>query len=136
MGAIVLAHGWFFKSKDTIFQGMYSSSNKRKGKDSNNHKQSHHCIHKIAGLHLLFLWRIILNSVFGRMNNKTCRKRPYPWSNAALARSPFKTRKGVHTRGFTARSSLKSMGRLPRSNGCYVLGDKYTNFFGGKKLNR
>jgi hypothetical protein len=29
--------------------------------------------------------------------------------------------------GFTARSSLKSMGRIPRSSGCYVLGDKYAN---------
>jgi hypothetical protein len=27
--------------------------------------------------------------------------------------------------GFTARSSLKSMGRIPRASGCYVLGDKY-----------
>ncbi len=58
-----------------------------------------------------------------------CRKHPYPWSTKALARSPFKTRKGVRTQGFTARSSLKSMGRLPRSNGCFVIGDKYKNLF-------
>jgi hypothetical protein len=27
--------------------------------------------------------------------------------------------------GFTGRSSLKSMGRIPRSSGCYELGNKY-----------
>ena len=27
--------------------------------------------------------------------------------------------------GFTARSSLKSMGRIPRADGCYELGKKY-----------
>jgi hypothetical protein len=59
------------------------------------------------------------------MPNTRCRRKPYPWSTAALARSPFKTRKGVRTKGFTARSSLKSMGRWPRANGCYRLGDKY-----------
>jgi hypothetical protein len=64
-----------------------------------------------------------------------CRKRPYPWKKAALARSPFRTRRGVHTRGFTARSSLKSMGILPRANGCYVIGDKYRNLFGLAKDN-
>jgi hypothetical protein len=62
-----------------------------------------------------------------RNRSRNCRKKPYPWYTAALARSPFKTRKGVHTRGFTARSSLKSMGRWPRANGCYILGDKYKN---------
>lgn len=67
--------------------------------------------------------------ITGGKRNSTCRKKPYPWSVKALARSPFRTRKGVHTRGFTARSSLKSMGIWPRSNGCYVLGDKYTEFF-------
>jgi hypothetical protein len=63
------------------------------------------------------------------MRNKTCRKKPYPWSIAALKRSPFRTRKGVYTKGFTARSSLKSMGRWPRSNGCYVIGRKYRDLF-------
>ena len=63
------------------------------------------------------------------MKETRCRKRPYPWSVEALKRSPFKTRKRVHQRGFTARSSLKSMGRLPRSNGCYIIGDKYRNLF-------
>lgn len=64
-----------------------------------------------------------------QMKQTRCRKHPYPWSVEALARSPFKTRKGVRTQGFTARSSLKSMGRIPRSNGCFVLGDKYKNIF-------
>jgi hypothetical protein len=27
--------------------------------------------------------------------------------------------------GFTARSSLKSQGRIPRADGCYTLGAKY-----------
>ena len=34
----------------------------------------------------------------------------------------FKAKKQI---GFTARSSLKSMGLIPRSNGLYVLGEKY-----------
>lgn len=63
------------------------------------------------------------------MRNRRCRTRPYPLKNAALARSPFRTRKGVHMRGFTARASLKSMGFLPRADGCYVIGDKYRNLF-------
>lgn len=62
-------------------------------------------------------------------HNHTCRRRPYPWNARALAKSPFKTRKGVYVKGFTARSSLRSMGRWPRSNGCYLLGDKYKNNF-------
>jgi hypothetical protein len=64
-----------------------------------------------------------------RIRNQTCRKRPYAWNSRALAKSPFKTRKGVRTHGFSARSSLKSMGRIPRSNGCYVIGDKYKQFY-------
>lgn len=62
-----------------------------------------------------------------------CRKTPYPWSAAALARSPFRTRKQVRTKGFSAISSLKSMGRLPRSNGCYVIGQKYKNLFSRRR---
>jgi len=38
------------------------------------------------------------------------------------AERKYKRRSSI---GFTARSSLKSMGRLPRSSGCYELGDKY-----------
>jgi len=72
----------------------------------------------------------------------TCRKNPFPWSKKFLRKSPFRTRKNprkeaelVETAyrkgkqvGFTARASLKSMGRIPRSNGCFILGKKY----GGK----
>lgn len=64
-----------------------------------------------------------------RQHNRSCRRRPYPLKNTALARSPFRTRKSVHMRGFTARASLKSMGFLPRSNGCYVVGEKYRDLF-------
>ena len=57
-----------------------------------------------------------------------CRKKPYPWKRRWVARSPFKTlkrAKKANRRGFTARSSLKAMGRLRRANGCYQLGPKY-----------
>jgi len=68
-----------------------------------------------------------------------CRKKPFPWNTAKVARSPFRTLKTAKkaektfrsTRkiGFTARSSLKSMGRIPRTSGkkntCYQLGNKY-----------
>lgn len=62
-------------------------------------------------------------------------RKPYPLSATRIARSPFKnvarTRKALKAYrakkpvGFTARSSLKSMGLVPRSNGTYVLGKKY-----------
>ena len=78
----------------------------------------------------------------GGGNVTTCRKNPFPWSKVFLRKSPFRTRKNprkeaelVETAyrkgkkiGFTARASLKSMGRIPRSNGCFILGKKY----GGK----
>jgi hypothetical protein len=65
-----------------------------------------------------------------------CKKTPYPSSEEHLRKSPFKNmattlkalkhfKKGKSI-GFTRRASLKSMGLLPRSNGCYVLGNKYT----------
>jgi hypothetical protein len=66
-----------------------------------------------------------------------CRKKPFPWNTANVARSPFRTlqtakkaeKRFRSTRkiGFTAKSSLKSMGRIPRSSGCYQLGNKYKN---------
>ena len=70
-----------------------------------------------------------------------CRKKPYPWSNKSIRKSPFRTRKMPRKEaekaernfrqgksiGFTARASLKSMGRIPRANGCYILGKKYTH---------
>jgi len=64
-----------------------------------------------------------------------CRKAPYPWKSSFAKKSPFRTlknAKGAERRfkagqsiGFTATSSLKSQGRIPRSDGCYVLGAKY-----------
>jgi hypothetical protein len=65
----------------------------------------------------------------------TCRKKPFALNKSRVARSPMKTfenvlkseknfRKGLSI-GFTKVSSLKSMGRIPRSSGCYILGEKY-----------
>jgi len=65
----------------------------------------------------------------------TCRKKKFSWNIQSVSKSPFRTMKAAKNAekkykagksvGFTARSSLKSMGRIPRSSGCYVLGDKY-----------
>jgi len=73
-------------------------------------------------------------SVLCRMKN-TCRRRPYTMKNSCVRRSPLKTKARVRSTlknykarksvGFTATSSLKSMGLVPRSNGCYRLGSKY-----------
>ena len=62
-------------------------------------------------------------------------KTPKPWNTRKVAKSPFRkleTAKRAYKRwtrkqpiGFTAISSLKSMGIIPRSSGCYVLGNKY-----------
>ena len=65
-----------------------------------------------------------------------CRTKPYGLNTRKVAKSPFRgnTRRARATLkahragksvGFTARSSLKSMGLLPRSSGCYELGNKY-----------
>jgi hypothetical protein len=64
-----------------------------------------------------------------------CRKVPYPWKDSFAKKSPFRTLKNAKAAerrfkagksiGFTATASLKSQGRLPRANGCYVLGAKY-----------
>ena len=64
-----------------------------------------------------------------------CKKTPYPISINRVKKSPLKTvaqtlkakrdyKKGKSI-GFTRRSSLKSMGLLPRADGCYKLGPKY-----------
>ena len=64
-----------------------------------------------------------------------CLTKKVPWSEKSVKKSPFRTtmrakmaekrfRQGKSI-GFTARSSLKSMGRIPRSSGCYELGNKY-----------
>ena len=65
-----------------------------------------------------------------------CRKVQFPLDAKKVAKSPMKTLvlvlntekkflKGLSV-GFTRVSSLKSMGRIPRSNGCYTLGKKYS----------
>lgn len=63
-----------------------------------------------------------------------CRKTKYAYTKK-VSKSPFKTLKRAKNTekayyagksvGFTAKSSLKSMGRVKRSSGCYVLGSKY-----------
>jgi len=64
-----------------------------------------------------------------------CKTSPYEWKTRSVMRSPFhtleyakktlKNYKAGKPIGFTAHSSLKSMGKLPRSSGCYILGMKY-----------
>ena len=64
-----------------------------------------------------------------------CREAPYPWKSSSAKKSPFRTLKNAKAAerrhkagqsiGFTALASLKSQGRLPRADGCYVLGAKY-----------
>lgn len=61
--------------------------------------------------------------------------KPVRWSTEAVALSPFKTLdkakaaekafKKHESIGFTATSSLKSMGRIPRASGQYEVGKKY-----------
>ncbi len=65
-----------------------------------------------------------------------CKKTPYAWKSSSIKKSPFRKlerAKDAETKykagqsiGFTAISSLKSLGRIPRSDGCYVLGAKYS----------
>jgi ankyrin repeat protein len=65
----------------------------------------------------------------------TCKRSAYGFKASRVARSPFKTLKAAKKAeaaakakkpiGFTATSSLKAMGRMARSNGCYTLGPKY-----------
>jgi hypothetical protein len=64
-----------------------------------------------------------------------CRKQKYGWNTRRVVRSPFRTLAKARaverdylagrSVGFTARSSLKSQGRIPRADGCIVLGKKY-----------
>jgi len=64
-----------------------------------------------------------------------CRLKPFPYSGRRTRKSPFRSTVNAKKAeraylsgariGFTARSSLKSMGRIPRSSGCYELGAKY-----------
>lgn len=66
---------------------------------------------------------------------KQCKKTPFALNAKRASKSPMKKlalvrkvenkfRKGLSI-GFTYVSSLKSMGRIPRSSGCYILGSKY-----------
>jgi len=66
---------------------------------------------------------------------RACRKQKYSWTSRRVARSPFRTMARARRAerdflagrsvGFTALASLKSQGRIPRSDGCYELGTKY-----------
>lgn len=68
---------------------------------------------------------------------KACRQKPFSWQTRSVKKSPFReiaaAKKaersywGKKAIGFTARSSLKAMGRIPRASGCYVLGPKYAS---------
>jgi hypothetical protein len=65
-----------------------------------------------------------------------CKKTPYAWKSSSIKKSPFRKLerakdaerqyKAGKSIGFTAISSLKSLGRIPRSDGCYALGAKYS----------
>ena len=60
------------------------------------------------------------------INEKRVRKSPFKTVAKTLkARRNFQKGKRI---GFTMRSSLKSMGLIPRSSGLYVLGPKYEGF--------
>lgn len=52
--------------------------------------------------------------------------------NRALLRK-YKARKSI---GFTAKASLKAKGLLPRSNGTYALGPKYSGTGKTKRIKR
>lgn len=84
------------------------------------HKRNHKHIHK--------------HKKHQTMKKKTQRK-PYSISSKRVKLSPFKTinslkktlkayKRGCKI-GFTQKSSLRSMGLIPRSNGMYKLGEKY-----------
>ena len=64
------------------------------------------------------------------------KKTPYAWNVKRIQQSPFKDihaakqaeqhyLNGTKPIGFSYIASLKSMGRIPRSNGLYTLGAKY-----------
>ena len=66
---------------------------------------------------------------------RKCRTKPFSWKTRSVKKSPFKALAaakkaesaywGKRSIGFTATSSLKSMGRIPRASDCYVVGPKY-----------
>jgi hypothetical protein len=74
------------------------------------------------------------------MKDGWTRLRPFPFRESWIRASPFssvasarkaeylyRTAGGQKAIGFTATSSLKSMGRIPRSTGWYAVGEKYRN---------
>jgi len=80
------------------------------------------------------------------MSKMECRNAPYPWRTSFAKKSPFGTLKRAKdaerrykqgkSLGFTATSSLKSQGRIPRSDGCYMLGAKYARGNRTRKMRR
>lgn len=72
------------------------------------------------------------------------RSKPFPWNKERVKRSPLKTMKRAKATykawkegkpiGFSATTSLKSMGKIPRASGKYKLGDKYVRINSPKKL--
>ena len=76
------------------------------------------------------------NSVKKSKTSIKCKKTPYAWKSSSIKKSPFRKLerakdaerqyKAGKSIGFTVISSLKSLGRIPRSDGCYVLGAKYS----------
>ena len=67
--------------------------------------------------------------------SNNCKRSPFSWQTRHVTKSPFRTLKRAknaeksflakRSLGFTATSSLKSMGRIPRSSGNYCQGVKY-----------
>ena len=72
------------------------------------------------------------------------RSKPFPWNKERVKLSPLKTMKRAKATykawkegkpiGFSATTSLKSMGKIPRASGKYKLGDKYVRINSPKKL--
>ncbi|AGE54880.1 hypothetical protein PBCVMA1D_328R [Paramecium bursaria Chlorella virus MA1D] len=56
---------------------------------------------------------------------KLSRVKMSPFHDVATARKELQKYKRGERIGFTAESSLKSMGLIPRSDGMYELGNKY-----------
>ena len=72
------------------------------------------------------------------------RSKPFPWNKERVKLSPLKTMKRAKATykawkegkpiGFSATTSLKSMGKIPRASGKYELGDKYVRINPSEKL--
>ena len=56
---------------------------------------------------------------------QTRRVKKSPFKTTMKAKAALAKAKRSKPIGFTARSSLKSMGLIPRADGCYTLGSKY-----------